>query len=112
MTQRTKGTDEKFCSECGEVIRLKAEICPKCGVRQIGVVAGSGRNRMTAALLALFLGGIGGHYFYLGITSSGLVSILFCWTLLPALDGVIHGLQWLSWSDERFQEYLIKSAKK
>lgn len=30
----TKTADEKFCHECGEVIRLKAEICPKCGVRQ------------------------------------------------------------------------------
>lgn len=29
------GPDEKYCSECGEIIRLKAEICPKCGVRQI-----------------------------------------------------------------------------
>ena len=31
---RTKGLDEKFCSECGEIIKLAAEICPKCGVRQ------------------------------------------------------------------------------
>lgn len=30
----TKTSDEKYCHECGEVIRLKAEICPKCGVRQ------------------------------------------------------------------------------
>src|SRR5688500_13555009 len=31
---RRKNADEKFCQECGEVIRAKAEICPKCGVRQ------------------------------------------------------------------------------
>jgi len=29
-----KGLDEKYCSECGAVIKVKAEICPKCGVRQ------------------------------------------------------------------------------
>jgi len=27
------GPDEQFCSSCGEVIKKKAEICPKCGVR-------------------------------------------------------------------------------
>lgn len=33
-TQPTKGPDEKYCYECGAIIRAKAEICPKCGVRQ------------------------------------------------------------------------------
>ncbi|MDR2637478.1 MAG: zinc-ribbon domain-containing protein, partial [Zoogloeaceae bacterium] len=31
----TKAIDEKFCSECGAIIKAKAEICPKCGVRQM-----------------------------------------------------------------------------
>lgn len=29
-----KKDTEKFCQECGEIINVKAEICPKCGVRQ------------------------------------------------------------------------------
>lgn len=29
-----KGANEKYCQECGEAINAKAEICPKCGVRQ------------------------------------------------------------------------------
>ena len=34
--QRAGGNvaDEKTCKECGAAIRAKAEICPKCGVRQ------------------------------------------------------------------------------
>jgi len=31
---KEKGVDEKFCSDCGSIIKLKAEICPKCGIRQ------------------------------------------------------------------------------
>ena len=31
---KIKGPDEKYCQECGSVIRAKAEVCPKCGVRQ------------------------------------------------------------------------------
>jgi hypothetical protein len=29
-----RSVDEKFCHECGAVIREEAEICPHCGVRQ------------------------------------------------------------------------------
>jgi ribosomal protein L40E len=30
-----KAPDEKYCSTCGSIINLEAEICPKCGVRQM-----------------------------------------------------------------------------
>lgn len=46
-----KGSDEKFCSECGAVIKGRAEICPKCGVRQalpMGTESGKpGERRCT-----------------------------------------------------------------
>ena len=29
-----KGLDEAYCVSCGQIIKTKAEICPKCGVRQ------------------------------------------------------------------------------
>ena len=29
-----KQENEKYCTECGALINIKAEICPKCGVRQ------------------------------------------------------------------------------
>lgn len=41
---QTKGTDEKFCSECSAVIKRKAEICPECGVRQIRQVFDEGKK--------------------------------------------------------------------
>jgi predicted RNA-binding Zn-ribbon protein involved in translation (DUF1610 family) len=41
MSNATKQADEKFCHECGATIKAKAEICPKCGVRQ-PVIAGMG----------------------------------------------------------------------
>lgn len=39
-----KGPDEKFCHECGAVIRAKAEICPSCGVRQFPLNANTGSS--------------------------------------------------------------------
>jgi TM2 domain-containing membrane protein YozV/predicted RNA-binding Zn-ribbon protein involved in translation (DUF1610 family) len=36
-----KAADEKFCSSCGAIIKKEAEICPKCGVRQMTPAAPS-----------------------------------------------------------------------
>jgi TM2 domain-containing membrane protein YozV len=105
--KREKGADEKFCSECGEIIRAKAEICPKCGVRQMApppvVATGTRKSRGTAGVLALFLGGLGAQDFYLGNFGSAIVAVLFCWTFLPAIYGFFVGLNFLLFqSDQEF----------
>ncbi|HQF37044.1 MAG TPA: zinc-ribbon domain-containing protein, partial [Candidatus Dojkabacteria bacterium] len=46
----------KYCTNCGEQIDNKAVICPKCGVAQPSAV-GTEKNKLIAALLAIFLGG-------------------------------------------------------
>lgn len=91
----------KFCSECGARISSKAEVCPKCGVRS--TTSGTdGHNRTTAAVLALVLGGIGAHKFYLGKTGMGLVYLAFCWTTVPLWISLVEGIQFLKMSDSEF----------
>ncbi|HEX4735949.1 MAG TPA: TM2 domain-containing protein [Allosphingosinicella sp.] len=68
----------------------------------LGAVTPSGRSRIAAALFALFLGGFGVHKFYLGRTGQGIVYLLFCWTLLPAIIAFIEGIVYLVMSDEEF----------
>lgn len=105
-----KAPDEKFCSECGAIIKAKAEICPKCGVRQyappfgssLSAVAPNGKSKLAAALFALFLGGLGIHKFYLGRIGWGILYLLFCWTFIPALVGFIEGILLLVMSDSDF----------
>ncbi|MGB5100573.1 MAG: NINE protein [Methanothrix sp.] len=91
----------KFCGECGARISAKAEVCPKCGVR-LATTSTSEHNKTTAALLALFLGGLGAHKFYLGRTGVGLIYLVFCWTLIPALISLVEGIQFLSMSESEF----------
>ena len=104
----TKGPDEKFCSECGAVIKAKAEICPKCGVRQMAApnpltsVAPNGKSKLAAALFAIFLGGLGIHKFYLGKVGQGILYLIFCWTFIPAIVGFIEGILFLVMSDQDF----------
>ena len=78
----TKGVDEKFCSSCGAVIKMAAEICPKCGVRQKAAMSSGGdanaspKSRTTTLLLCIFLGGFGAHRFYTGRPGLGILQIV------------------------------------
>ncbi len=47
------------------------------------------KSIVIAMLLALFLGGFGAHKFYLGKNISGILYLLFCWTLVPVVFSVI-----------------------
>ena len=105
----SKAANEKFCTDCGSVISARAEICPKCGVRQlsapglIGVTTPGGKNRVAAAIFALLLGGLGIHKFYLGRVGQGILYLIFCWTFIPALIGFIEGIIYLTMSDQAFE---------
>ncbi len=99
---RKKGLDEKFCIDCGEIIKLKAEICPKCGIRQKSTKGN--KSRIAAALLAFFLGGLGVHKFYLGQVGWGILYLVFCWTFIPAFIAFIEFIIFLVMSDESFDQ--------
>ncbi len=105
MNAIAKGIDEKFCGECGAVIKVKAEICPNCGVRQRPPpVAASPRNRVVAALLAFFIGAIGMHRFYLGRSVSGVLYLVFFWTFIPAILAFFETIRLLLMSDATFAQ--------
>jgi TM2 domain-containing membrane protein YozV len=88
-----------YCSECGEEISEKAKTCPNCGAPQ---KSNSDTSRVTAALLAFFLGGIGVHRFYIGRTWHGVLMLLFFWTFIPAIIAFIDFIRFLIMSDEEF----------
>ena len=103
-----RSADEKFCTQCGAAISARAEICPKCGVRQmpppstLSATAPNGKSKLAAALFALFLGGLGIHKFYLGQIGWGIGYLLLCWTGIPFIVGIIEGILLLVMSDEEF----------
>ena len=66
------------------------------------------KNRTTAGILAILLGGLGVHKFYLGETGMGILYLLFCWTSIPSLIGLIEGILYLTKSDEEFEKLYIK----
>ncbi len=93
--------NEKFCKECGSKISIRAEICPKCGVRQRPNI---GNKKIIAGILAIIFGVFGAHKFFLGKPGQGLVYLLFFWTGIPSLVGLIEGIIYLVMDDYAFYE--------
>lgn len=92
-----------FCRGCGKEIHETATSCPFCGAKQI-ITTESSKSRTTAAILALFLGGLGVHWFYLGRTGLGFLYLLFCWTFIPSIAALVNFIVFLTMSDEKFAE--------
>ena len=61
------------------------------------------KNKYVAGILAILLGDLGIHKFYLGKLGWGIVYLLFCWTGIPAIVGLIEGIIYLCTDDDTFQ---------
>lgn len=60
------------------------------------------KNKITAALLAFFLGGLGVHKFYLGENGAGVLYLLFFWTFIPGIIAFFEFIGLLLMSDAAF----------
>lgn len=93
-----------YCSHCGAKLEETARYCLNCGVKTLngsdyGTAASQGgskqKSKFVAGVLAVLLGTLGIHNFYLGYTSKGVVQLLmfvfwlgwisFIWGLVEAI---------------------------
>lgn len=91
------------CKDCGTMFTHSAQ--PRPPVVKYIVSEGTettGKSKIAAGLLGIFLGGLGVHKFYLGKVGMGVLYLLFCWTFIPALIGFIEGIVYLCESDAEF----------
>ncbi len=65
-------------------------------------------KQVAAGVLSILLGDIGVGHFYTGQTLRGVLDILFCWTGVPAIIGLIEGIIWLCDSEEEWSERVAK----
>lgn len=108
------------CPKCGFAPRSKREYCYHCGAKtdpeQVMCVQcrsslalpnpipfwGGKQDRIAAALFAILLGWLGIHKFYLGSWGWGVIYILFMWSSIPLIIGVIEGIVFLVMDDRSF----------
>jgi len=132
-----------FCSHCGSSLPEGANVCPQCGTPVSGAAqpqqtyynqpnnsvnppqrsddafsAGpSGKSRGVAALLALILGTLGIHYFYLGKNTGGivflLVSLVTCGVGAVIIEVLclITCVRMFSMSTEQFEQDYVNTSK-
>ena len=65
------------------------------------------KNKNTYTLLALFLGGVGAHKFYVGQLGQGILYLIFA--PIGAFIGFLSGIKWLLSSNEGFDQRFNKS---
>ena len=61
------------------------------------------KNRGAAVALALLLGGLGAHKFYLGKPWMGLFYLIFFWAIIPSIVGFVEGILYATMTEEEFQ---------
>ena len=129
----------RFCSECGAPLQHPFQNTYQQGPYQQGAYQQQGfepqrnqgdyyprqqegqvgqKNRLAAGLLAILLGSLGVHKFYLGYTSTGVIMLLV--TLLTfgigamvmAVISLVEGIMYLTKSDYEFYVTYEENQKK
>ena len=102
----------KKCEYCGAAIQQPAQAQAQAQPQQVVYVQQPVndaranwpiKNKIVAGILAILLGSIGIHKFYLGQIGKGILYLLFCWTYIPAIIALIEGVMILCSNDENFQ---------
>lgn len=73
------------------------------------------KSKVAAGLLAIFLGSLGIHKFYLGYTSAGIImllvsivgAIVIVGPLVMSVIGIIEGILYLTKSDQEFYQIYV-----
>lgn len=92
-----------YCSNCGTKLEANSQFCPNCGIKtaqsNYNNFSSDGnakqKSKFIAGILAILLGSLGIHNFYLGYTSKGVAQLLmwvfwlgwvsFIWGIVEAI---------------------------
>lgn len=86
--------NEQVQAQAQEQVQVQEQVQEQVQVQAPFVHVQSGKvvNKLAYTLLAILLGGIGAHKFYSGKFLKGFIYLIFCWTYIPAIIGLIEGI--------------------
>jgi len=68
-------------------------------------------KKVPAGVLAILLGSLGIHKFYLGYTTAGIIQLVLGFCGIGGIIGLIEGIIYLTKSDEQFVAEYINGQK-
>lgn len=110
--------EKKFCNSCGTATEANQVLCTACGASLGRLPTASDTSKVAAGLLAILLGWLGLHKFYLGYNKEGVIMLLVsvvggiatCGTAsgIMTIIGLIEGVVYLTKSDEDFARLYVQ----
>ena len=95
---RSQSSDLSNANNKGNINQINISV-PNSGpdAGEIAMLTGKARvNKVIYAILAIFLGTFGIHKFYAGKIGMGIVFLIFCWSCIPTIVGIVQGLSALT----------------
>jgi len=86
------------CRACEKELHISANRCPHCGASQR---TKRYKSKVATGVLAILLGGLGVHRFYLG-QWWGIFYLLLFWTMIPGIIAMIEGIVILVSNSEKW----------
>ncbi len=92
-----------YCADCGGTEATGLFVQPATGIPPAQAYHWPAKSRSVSVGLALVLGGIGAHKFYLEKPGKGLLYAMFCWTGIPTLVGLYEAVKYIRMDEEEFR---------
>ena len=112
--------ENKFCLNCGAETRPNQAFCIQCGGPLPRGITGQ-KDKIAAGLLAIFLGSLGIHKFYLGYNKEGVIMLLTTLlggivtcgaaSLVISVIAFIEGILYLTKTDQDFMHTYVLGTK-
>ena len=91
-----------YCADCEGTEATGYLVRPSPGTRQFPVHSWPKKSRSVSVGLALVLGGIGAHKFYLDKPGMGVLYMLFFWTGIPSIIGIFEAVKYIRMDEDEF----------
>lgn len=91
-----------YCADCGGEGSPGFSLEPYPGSAQVPMHRRVWKSRTVSVGLALVFGGFGAHKFYLDKPGKGFLYLLFCWTGIPSIIGLVDAVRYIRMEEEEF----------
>ena len=112
--------ESKFCNNCGAQTTANQALCTQCGASLTAAASGN-KSKIAAGLLAIFLGALGIHKFYLGYNKEGIIMLLITLvggmvtcgiaSFVVSIIALIEGVIYLTKDDRDFETTYVLNQK-